>query len=213
MKVAVLISTILIVLGGFAGNYLRFIEVEPDRPPDFSNLPYRSGEYFSKEQRFSELSYDVLEADTTTLRNYVDANGTVHWLFIAYFNSQKYGSQIHSPKHCLPGGGWKIERLEPFLLQLSDGTSKDVNRVFIRNQTSRQLMLYWFESRSGSIRSEFGVKWDLMKNSLLLRPTDAAFVRLSVPIQNGDIKGATANAIEFFNTFHTDIESALPFDD
>ncbi|MBU8932484.1 MAG: EpsI family protein [candidate division Zixibacteria bacterium] len=213
MKTAALISMVIIVLGGAIGNFLRLSEQKPDRPADFGVLAYNSGEYTGEEQRFSELSYDVLKADTTTLRRYVDAEGTVYWLFIAYFESQKYGSQIHSPKHCLPGGGWKIDRLEVFSLPLPDGRTKSVNRVSIRTQTSRQLMFYWFETRSGSIREEFGIKFDLMKNSLLLRPTDAAFVRLTVPVKDGDIDAATDKAIEFFNVFHTDIERALPFGD
>jgi len=211
MRGALLISTVLIIIGGLAGNYLRFSEVRPGRPADFSAITYKTGEYIGEERLFSESSYDILKADTTTLRRYVDAENTAYWLFIAYFKSQKYGSQIHSPKHCLPGGGWKIERLEPFILPLSNGTTKDVNRVFIRTQTSQQLMFYWFETRSGSIRSEFDIKLDLMKNSLFLRPTDAAFVRITVPIINGDFESATTNAVEFYNTLHTEIESALPF--
>lgn len=213
MKRVALIAMVLILLGGAAGNYLRMNERKPDRPADFSLLPLSAGQYVGEEHRFSELSYDVLKADTTTLRQYTDAEGKTLWLFIAYFESQKYGSQIHSPKHCLPGGGWKIDRLESFELPLPGDQTKNVNRVFIRTQTTSQLMFYWFETRSGSIREEFGIKLDLMKNSLLLQPTDAAFVRLTVPIEDGDTEAATAEAIEFFEAFYADLERALPFGD
>ncbi len=211
MKPMVLISIIVILIGGIFGNYLRFNEQMPDQPPEFGLVPYTTDDYFGEEKRFSDLSYDVLKADTTTLRRYVGSDGAIYWLFVAYFQSQKYGSQIHSPKHCLPGGGWKIDHIESFSLPLPSGVTKEVNRVFVRTQNTQQLKFYWFETRSGSIREEFGMKWDLMKNSLMLQPTDAAFIRLTLQINNGDVEQATNRAIEFFDNFYSDIKQGLPF--
>ena len=48
-------------------------------------------------------------------------------------------------------------------------------------------------------------------NSLMLRPTDAAFVRLTLPVKDGNIEEATQRAIAYLNTFHPSIEAALPF--
>ncbi len=211
MKSAVVLSTVLIVISGLFGNYLRFNRQMPDRLPSFSSIPYNAGGYFGEERRFSEASYDVLKADTTTLRFYRASDGTPFWLFVAYFSSQKYGSQIHSPKHCLPGGGWKIERQEPFSLHFPGGVTKEINRVLITDRQKKQLMFYWFETRSGAIRDEFRLKWDLMKNSLLLRPTDAAFVRLTVPIKGGTVEQATAKASDFLNAFYPGLERAFSF--
>jgi len=147
MKPMVLISIIVILIGGIFGNYLRFNEQMPDQPPEFGLVPYTTDDYFGEEKRFSDLSYDILKADTTTLRRYVGSDGT----------------------------------------------------------------FYWFETRSGSIREEFGMKWDLMKNSLMLQPTDAAFIRLTLQIDNGDVEQATNRAIEFFDNFYSDIKQGLPF--
>jgi EpsI family protein len=30
-------------------------------------------------------------------------------LYIAYYNSQRKGEAVHSPRSCLPGGGWQME--------------------------------------------------------------------------------------------------------
>jgi EpsI family protein len=204
-------ATALIVVFGAFGNYLRFNKRMPDRLPVFESIPYTIDGYYGEERRFSQLSYDVLQADTTTLRLYRDADGTSYWLFVAYFSSQKYGSQIHSPKHCLPGGGWKIEKIEPFLLRFADNSTKEINRLIIGRQKKKQVMFYWFETRGGTINDEFGLKWDLMKNSLLLRPTDAAFIRLTIPTELNKLDQATAKAVAFFNTFYPDIKQALPF--
>lgn len=214
MKKPVIIISVVLLLGGAFGNYLRYIEQTPERPAEFGLIPYETDGYSGVEERFAEESYDILKADTTTLRHYTDTLDNRYWLFIAYFSSQKYGSQIHSPKHCLPGGGWKIMHLEPYELKTGDFPVKTVNRLLIAENDRRQLMLYWFETRGGTIRNEFALKWDLMQNSILLRPTDAAIVRLTIPIQpDADFDAATKLGLEFFGHFLPSIEKALPFSD
>lgn len=211
MKPALVISTVLIIAGGLLGNYFRFNSQMPDRPPSFGSIPYDTNGYFGEEWKFSPSSYRVIKADTMTLRLYRDSDGTPFWFFVAYFSSQKYGSQIHSPKHCLPGGGWRIEKQELFHLHLPGGIRREVNRVLITEREKKQLMFYWFETRGGTISDEFELKWDLMKNSLLLRPTDAAFIRLSIPLEQRTIEQTTALAVDFFSTFHAYLKEALPF--
>jgi len=178
----------------------------------FDQIPLERNGYAGEEQWFAEYSYDILKADTTTLRSYRSQNGEMLWLFVAYFQSQKYGSQIHSPRHCLPGGGWRIERHERFDLPLDDGTSKEMNRLLLRQRDRKQLMFYWFETRSGAVTGEFALKWNLMTNSLMLRPTDAAFIRLDLPVNHSEtLETTTARAVNFLQAFHADIERALPF--
>jgi len=208
----ILIASLVLIIGGAFGNYLRFREARPDSPPQFEAIPYTSGSFAGEEKRFEAYSYEILKADTTTLRLYRGARGETYWLFVAYFESQKYGSQIHSPKHCLPGGGWRIDLLEPFALPLADGGTKVINRLIIAEQEKRELMFYWFETRGGEIRNEFALKWDLMKNSLLLRPTDAAIVRLTTPFLPGEnMAAATERGVAFMKTFYSSVEQALPF--
>ncbi|HSH00714.1 MAG TPA: EpsI family protein, partial [candidate division Zixibacteria bacterium] len=170
----------IILLGGALGLTLRYYQVEPANAPQFAQLPYQFGAYRGAEERFSDETYEILQATETTLRRYQDARGVTYWLFVAYFKDQKYGSQIHSPRHCLPGGGWRIEALQDFPIRADNGFSVDANKLTIERDNHRQLMLYWFETRSGAIHNEFGLKFDLVKNALLFRPTDAAFVRLTV---------------------------------
>ena len=212
MKRAVIISvTLILVLGAF-GNYLRYSRTSPDRGPNFADIPFLLDEYSGEERRFATGDYDVLKADTSTLRLYRDRVGNSAWLFVAYFSSQKYGSQIHSPKHCLPGGGWQIVQHDEIALPISESGPVGVNRLLIADQGQRQLMIYWFETRGGTITNEFGLKFDLARNSLLLRPTDAAFVRFTIPLEAGDtIEGVTAKAATFLTTFHGPIMQALPF--
>lgn len=211
MTRAVIIASALLLVGGGLANYLRYSERMPDRGPDFAVVPGSLGDYVGQEKRFSEDSYDILKADTTTLRLYRGADNADYWLFVAYFGSQKYGSQIHSPKHCLPGGGWRIDQLEPYRFSAPDG-EKLINRLVIADDHQREIMFYWFETRGGTIRNEFALKWDLMRNSLLLRPTDAAIVRVTSPFLPGEsLETATARTLRYLERFDPLITQALPF--
>ena len=212
MRAAAVIAAVLILAAGIFGNYLRFAEEMPDRPPDFSAIPYRLEHFSGEERRFGEWSYEILQADTTTLRLYRGNEGIEAWLFIGYFESQKYGSQIHSPKHCLPGSGWYIESLSSFELPL-EGDSKTVNRLLIREGAVREVMFYWFETRGGAVRDEFALKLDLAFNSLLFRPSDAAFVRLTLPAVDGDLGYADSTAVALLQELHPYLMRALPFSD
>lgn len=211
MKAAILTATLIIAVGGIFGNYLRYISQEPDRPPSFSVIPMEGEGFTGEERRFSDASYEVLKADTTTLRLYKDTDGDPLWLFIAYFSSQRYGSQIHSPRHCLPGGGWSIERIEDFPLPLPGRDPLTIYRASIVEGERRQLMFYWFETRGGEQTNEYMLKWDLVKSALLLRPTDAAFIRLTLPVIDNDVEATTKVAVEFFRRYYPAITQALPF--
>ena len=211
MKTAVIITCALIAIFGGFGNYLRYTSHSPDSAPQWESIPFEIAGYFGEERRFNQVDYEVLKADTTTLRLYNGPGGQRFWLFVAYFSSQEYGSQIHSPKHCLPGGGWKLDKVEPFRMKLPDGASIDMYRLTILKDERRELMFYWFETRGGSVTNEFQLKWDLMKNSILMRPTDAAFVRLTVPMIDNDVASATQAATNFFATFRSSIQRSLPF--
>jgi EpsI family protein len=211
MKKTYYSSIALLLIGGIIGNLLRFTDREPDKIADFSKIPDRLGNYSGIELKLNDATYEVLKADLSTYREYVADDQTRDDLFIAYFKSQKYGGQIHSPKHCLPGGGWRIESIEPFRLELTKGDQKLINRLVIGTHDYKSVMFYWYETRSGTIRNEYALKFDLVKNALLFRPTDAAIVRLTVTVPDGDIKTATAAGIDFLQKFHPYIIASLPF--
>jgi len=72
-------------------------------------------------------------------------------------------------------------------------------------------MYYWYETRGGALVDEFEVKWDLAINSILLRPTDAAFVRLTLPLLDGDLEAADRRAVNFLRQLQPHIREVLPF--
>jgi EpsI family protein len=202
---------VLLVASGALAYTLRYLKVEPDSMADFERIPLQKDQWQGMQILFSEATYEVLNATETTMRTYSSGGDLVPVLFIGYFEDQKYGSQIHSPRHCLPGSGWGILSHRQEKIEVN-GRILPINYVIIGAKESRQLMYYWFETRSGTITGEFALKFNLFLNALFMKPTDAAFIRLTVNIRPGaSIKAGEEVLHKFLTNFLTPIENSLPF--
>jgi len=176
------ILALVLILGG-AGGYARYLEsgrAVPERLPDWSRVPVAVGGWRSQEIPLGDETERVLGADSYLYREYTDPAGASVSLFVAYFADQRVGSQIHSPRNCLPGGGWRIQSLERVALPLG-AVTRPAQAMRIVKSAQHAEVLYWFRTRSGIVTGEYALKFDLVRNSLAGRPTDAAFVRLVLP--------------------------------
>ena len=51
---------------------------------------------------------EVLGADDTIVVNMTSPEGELVNLYLAYLDAQRDGRSWHSPRQCIPGGGWQI---------------------------------------------------------------------------------------------------------
>ncbi len=211
MKRQIIISLVLVIIGGAIGNWFRFAGATPDRGAQLDAIPLSLPGYQGTEQFFDENTYDVLNATTSTLKTYVGANGFQGDVFVAYFESQHFGAGIHSPLVCLPGGGWKIQSEELYPMTFPDGRRANVNRLHIALGNRHSLMYFWYETRNGIVPSEYGLKLDLFRSAISLRPTDAAIVRFTAPVQGGDARAVDQQLLRFIQTMSPSVQQALPF--
>jgi exosortase D (VPLPA-CTERM-specific) len=108
-------------------------------------------------------------------------------VYVAYYASQRKGVSPHSPRVCLPGGGWAItelERSQP--VSVPGGPTFPVNRALIERGEDRQLVYYWFEQRGRRVANEYLMKWYLLVDAILMNRTDGALVRLTTPLRRGE---------------------------
>ena len=138
----------------------------------------------------------ILAADAVLTRTYRGPDPIPVGLYIAYYATQRPGVSIHSPLHCLPGTGW--EALEVSTLQLSniDRGTGTVRRMIVRKQRERALVVYWYSVHGRTIANEVVSKLTLMADSVRLHRSDAALVRIVVPIGNS-VDAAERIAIAF----------------
>ena len=164
------------------------VEVTPDRA-DLNGFPLSIKEWLGKKQRLEPIVLDSLQLDDYLLANYVDAaNNRALNLYVAYYASQRKGQSAHSPRTCIPGGGWKITSITQH--QVSGVRFLDqpltVNRTLIEKGENKQLVYYWFQQRGRNLTNEYLVKWYIFWDALTRRRTDGALVRLTMPIGPGE---------------------------
>ena len=211
-KTAAGIVITLSILVGTAGYALRSQRAAPESgPPQLDRLPLQFDRYLGTEERFDAASYAVLGADTSTLRRYTDAEGIPIWLFAAYFGSQNYGEQIHSPRNCLPGGGWNILSLDRVPVNLPGRGDVITNRLLIESDGVRQVMYYFFLTRMGPVASEYRLKFELARAALTLQPRDAMFVRVSTPVTESGPESAHERCRQLLTSAMPLLSDGLPF--
>lgn len=150
---------------------------------------------------------DLLKADDTLNRVYLDPSGTRGvGLFIAYFSTQRYGQSPHSPKNCLPGGGWEpISTDRPAIPVPGWDAPIVVNRYVVEKGDDKSVTLYWYQSHRRVLASEYAAKFWLIADALRYHRSDTSLVRISAPVIEGDVDGATGLAMRFVQALFPDL--------
>ncbi|MEH6591103.1 MAG: VPLPA-CTERM-specific exosortase XrtD [Halioglobus sp.] len=187
-------------------------ELVPDRKT-FMYFPLLRGEWIGRERALEEnvlkaLDYpDYIQADYRQPDNNMPVN-----FYVAYYESQRAGSSIHSPRSCIPGGGWKISGLSQPEVGESNGLGPlKVNRLVISQGENSQLVYYWFAQRGRNITNEYLAKWFLFTDGLTMSRSDGALVRVITPVPPGtDIADADARLASFLKDFYPVLPDYLP---
>jgi EpsI family protein len=136
----------------------------------------------------------VLGVDDYLNRAYSTPDRAMVGLYVGFYNSQRQGDSIHSPMNCLPGAGWEpLSRASVKIPVTMQGTTTeiDANRYVIQKGLDRQLVLYWYQSHGRTVASEYWSKLFLIRDAVRLNRTDAALVRVIVPINPNAVDAET----------------------
>ncbi len=188
-------------------NLHQDMTVPTNRP--FADFPVHHNSWkMISQAEFSEQVLDVLRPTDYISRQYISQEGADVGLYIGYHGGGKGTGGIHSPKHCLPGGGWYEESSQRQKLAVDGGMLNIVKSVY-RKGDSREMFLYWFQVQGGTLSDEYSLKLAEIKNSVLKRRRDSAFIRVSVPVE-GDLEMATHQGEKFIKDFLPQIRQFLP---
>jgi len=155
---------------------------------------------------------EVLKADDTLNRFYVNqTTKELAGLYVAYFQTQRYGQAPHSPKNCLPGSGWEPVK-EDFLSLRVPGWDAPitVNRYVVQHGDQRSVTLYWYQSHNRVIASEYSAKFWAVADSIRYRRSDTALVRIIVPVGQAGIDAAEQTAANFVQAVFPALLRQLP---
>jgi EpsI family protein len=206
-----IVCSLLALAGGY-GVFLGAHTPEPQRQSNLSSFPMQIMNLQGEEVVLSDRILDQVGADDYLFRNYSAPDAARVNLYVGYYRSQRQGSQIHSPQHCYPGSGWNVEESEPLPVRNREGHIEELRRLVVRKQDRTDVVVYWYDTRTGRLSSDFQLKFNLMRTALLHLPQDAAFVRWSTPVApQEDVDAATLRLLTVAAKSLPQLDRSLPF--
>lgn len=202
---------VLILVAGVlvnAWSYLGEAHVERKQLKDF---PQTIGAWqkTGNDQILDDETLKVLRASDYLLRDFRKSDGQTANLYVGYYASQRAGATYHSPLNCLPGSGWTLSEPGKAKIALPNGSSFVANKYVIQNGDYKSLMVYWYEGRGRNVASEYWGKVYTVFDSVRLRRSDGAMVRVTVPIRDSEA-AAEQTAIEFASTASNVLPEFVP---
>ncbi len=163
-------------------------------------------------RRNSSEVVSLLGVDDYLDYSYTDGQGNLINLYIGFYEAVGNGKGYHSPKNCLPGGGWGIDQVKKVTVTPEEQAGKPatVSEMIIREGSDYQVVLYWFQNRGRIIASEYWEKIYLVWDALTKKRRDGSFVRIMAHVPDGDVKATEALVKEFAGSVITELARFVP---
>ena len=189
----------LLVLGGAVVNFWSVAGEARAPRKALAEFPAEFGGWrqAGRDVRFDAATEAVLRADDYVSRDYAGEGGRSASLYVGYYLTQGTGATYHSPLNCLPGSGWTLNQPSTVEIKPVDGRAPfRANSYVIEHGRERMLMLYWYQGRGRAVASEYADKVYTVFDSIRLRRSDGAMVRVLVPF-SGSEREAAETAAQF----------------
>jgi EpsI family protein len=184
-------AALLVLLAGVGAAAWAF-ELRPPLEVDtasLESLPYEIEARSGYDVPVDATIARILEADFHVQRTYRVESDAPVWLYIGYYGTERGGYTPHTPDACYPAAGWDIDPASRTIRTLDDGLS--ANEIQVSSAGEIRLVQYWYRShRATGILGEAGQAFDRVVGRLIHGRADGGFVRVSTPIQDGDIDAA-----------------------
>jgi EpsI family protein len=205
------VAVIVLIAGIFVNTMYSMPEARQPRRP-LVEFPRSLGDWRAvADQKIDEKSMSRLLVDDYLLRTYRNSSGEVLNLYIGYFEMQREGKQVHSPRQCLPGGGWRVVSKEDQLLPAAGGIPQDssANFFLMGKDEDRDLFLWWYQGRGRAYANEYAGRAYRLWDALTKRRTDEAMVRVNMSV-TGDVERTRRTELDFVALLAAPIAEFLP---
>ncbi len=159
-----------------------------------AEFPKKLGEWGAvSDHEIDGQSMKILRVDDYIMRSYRNGSGEVITLYVGYFNSQREGKGIHSPRQCLAGAGWTPVVTSIYEMPIPDHSpaTVPVNKFVMGKGLNRELYFFWYQGRGRIYASEYMNKVYLIWDAITKRRTDGALIRV-----NNTVDGTTEKALK-----------------
>lgn len=211
---AVFAVLLLLCVGAGASETFKGREdIIPSRKA-FLSFPTQLGSWQGRNDYLTQYYLNELKLTDYVIVNFVqpETHKAVNF-YSAYYQSQRKGAVVHSPRSCIPGDGWQITSFEQREFQglQMEGQSLHVNRAIIQKGENKQLVYFWFQQRGRNITNEYMVKWYLFYDAITMNRTDGALIRLVTSVDKvEDINSADDRLHVFMQELIPQLPDYLP---
>lgn len=187
---------ILLLAGGVIANAWQYLGEAHVERKQLRGFPTQIGkwEQTGGDEQFDNQTLAVLRASDYLLRDYRGADGRVLGFYVGYYASQRDGATYHSPLNCLPGSGWVMSEPGTMTIRPDGRPPFLANRYLIQNGGHKELLVYWYQGRGRAVASEYWGKVYTVVDSVRLRRSDVAMVRVTTPVGNSEPEALEAAA-------------------
>jgi EpsI family protein len=203
-----IVLVVLLLAGGVVINSWQYIGEAHVERKELKDFPQQVGPWkqIGGDQLFDNQTLSVLRASDYLSRDYRAADGRVANFYVGYYATQRNGASYHSPLNCLPGAGWVMNNPGRITIRPIDGRPAfEANRYLIENSGSKSILVYWYQGRGRNIASEYWGKIYTVLDSVRMRRSDGAMVRVLVPVRESEEASLEAAA-----SLSANVATALP---
>lgn len=172
-------------------------------------FPLALGAWHGEERPLEERIVKATGADDYVNRVYTtDHNQSVSF-YVGFYESQRTGDTIHSPKNCLPGTGWEPVRAGRITIDVPGVDRIEANEYLVEKGLDHELAVYWYQVRGRAVASEYwGKVWQVV-DAITRNRTDGALIRIVTGTEDGEDK-ARDRAIGFVRAIYPRLGEFLP---
>ncbi len=183
-------------------------EPVPLRQP-LGHLPMAMEGWLGQDEPLEARIVSALGVSDYVNRSYLSGGGQPVGLYVGYYQSQRTGETIHSPKNCLPGAGWEPVRAGRLTIPMAAAPAIVVNEYLVEKGPAQYLVLYWYQSHGRVIASEYRGKAWLVFDAITRNRTDAALVRVLTSTRNGEDQ-ARSRTVQFVQALYPRLNAFIP---
>jgi EpsI family protein len=179
---------VLLLAGGLVVNAWEHLGEARVERKELRDFPREIGAWKQTggDEKFNQETLAVLRASDYLLRNYRSADGRMVNFYVGYYASQREGATYHSPLNCLPGSGWEMSKPGRITIAPQGRPAFVANKYLIQNGDHKELLVYWYQGRGRSVASEYWGKVYTVLDSVRMRRSDGAMVRITTSVDDSD---------------------------
>lgn len=209
---------ILLAAGFSSWNHYFRVYSQKDTV-NIHDFPKQIEGWSAEELPITDEEYAILETRNAFARQYSTPDGKSIVLYIIY--SQNNRKVSHPPEVCYTGGGVSVLSHQNFTVSGMENLKFEdekmtknlpfvINYLMLEQGKIKEISFYWFKVGDKFTPSYWGQQFLIAIKTIVGKRASSAMIRVSTPVNQGDIKKAESNAIEFIQMVSPKLFHFLP---